>query len=66
MTLQREHAHGARRVNANVLVLCVRRQNKRENEAQLYVCFPPICRRSEGDDNRLKAAAAAITVFVSV
>jgi hypothetical protein len=40
MTLQREHAHGARRVNANVLVLCVRRQNKRENEAQLYVCFP--------------------------
>jgi hypothetical protein len=66
MTLQREHAHGARRVNANVLVLCVRRQNKRENEAQLYVCFPPSCRRSEGGDGRLKAAAAAITGFVSV
>ncbi len=44
MTLRRYHAHGARRVNANVLVLCVRRQNKRENEAQLYVCFPPKCR----------------------
>lgn len=30
------------------------------------VRFPPSCRRSESGDGRLTAAAAAITVFVSV
>jgi hypothetical protein len=52
--------------HANVLVLCVRRQNKRENEAHLYVCFPPSCRRSESGGGRLKAAAAESSLFVSV
>jgi len=28
--------------------------------------IPPSCRRSESGDGRLKAAAAAITVFVSL
>ena len=41
-------------------------QNNLENEAHIYVCFPPSCSRSESGDGRLKAAATAITVFVSV
>jgi hypothetical protein len=41
-------------------------QNKPENEDHPFVRFPPSCRRSEGGDGRLKAAAAVIIVFVSV
>jgi hypothetical protein len=41
-------------------------QNKPENESYPYVRFPPNCRRSEDGHGRLKAAAAAITGFVSV
>lgn len=41
-------------------------QNKPKTEAHPYVGLPPSCRSSEGGDGRLKAAAAANTVFVSV
>ena len=41
-------------------------QNKPGNEAHPYVSLPPSCSRSESGDGRLKAAATAITVFVSV
>lgn len=38
----------------------------RSSIRKLPVCSRPNCCRSEGGDGRLKAAAAAITVFVSV
>lgn len=54
----------ARRVKAHLPAAELIAQLAREMQSEFR--FRPSCRRSEGGDGRLQAAAAAITVFVSV
>jgi hypothetical protein len=61
---------GIRSVLGSILCPQLGRNRKvrfaRSSSRELSVRSRPSCRRSEGGDGRLKTAAAAITVFVSV